>query len=184
MEIEIWEDIPSYEGIYQASNLGNIRSLDRYVNSRGNGEMLIRGRAMKSRLDVRCYETIRPSVRGKKLYLKVHRLVAQTFIPNPKNKPQINHINGIKKDNRIENLEWVTCKENIIHGFKTGLLSRKHLEKPIRISKDNISLEFGSVRDAAKYLGCVRHALVMVANENYNDKTIYGWKAEYIQKER
>lgn len=109
--MEIWKDIIGYSNDYQISTLGNIRNKF--------------GKIMKQRINKHRsnYKLIR--FYGAAPFLKVHRLVAKTFIPNPLNKPQVNHINGIKSDNRIENLEWVTAKENTIHMYKTGLSGGK-----------------------------------------------------------
>jgi len=118
--MENWEDIKGYEGCYQVSDLGRIKSLQRYVTSRYGGERIVRERIRKTVL-IKEYISIDLSVGGKRKTHRVHRLVATAFIFNPLNKPQINHKNGIKIDNRWFNLEWATGKENQSHAFRLGL---------------------------------------------------------------
>jgi hypothetical protein len=113
---EIWKNLEKFEG-YQVSNLGNIRSVDRYRKGKNNTLAKIKGRSLTIRKNKRGYL----ECRIKNIDKVIHRLVAQTFILNPKFKPQVNHINGIKTDNRSENLEWCTNSENQIHAYKTGL---------------------------------------------------------------
>ena len=110
---EIWKDIKNFENKYQVSNLGNIRSLNyNRQNICKNVSLTIVGAG---------YLSFNFCKGGKKIRLSAHRLVAQAFIPNPYNKPDINHKNGIKTDNYIENLEWVTKKENQKHSHVMGL---------------------------------------------------------------
>lgn len=109
---EIWKDIPWYEGIYQVSNLGNVKGLDR-IDSIGHNRL---GKILYWDI-IKWYRMIKLSKNAVKTRIFAHRLVGQTFIPNPENKGQINHKNGIKTDNRVENLEWVTPSENIKHSF-------------------------------------------------------------------
>lgn len=104
--IETYKDIIGYEGKYQISNLGNV------LNSRQ--------KLIKPIVSNTGYIRIGLRNQGKKLF-SVHRLVAIAFIPNPNNKPHINHIDGIKSNNCVNNLEWVTQSENEIHAHKTGL---------------------------------------------------------------
>lgn len=111
--MEIWKDIPNYEGYYQASTEGRIRSVDRIRIDNYH----LKGRVLKNNKLKDGYKQVLLMVDNKKDYEKVHRLVAQTFIPNPDNKPQVNHKNGNKGDNRVENLEWVTRSENMIHAY-------------------------------------------------------------------
>jgi len=111
---EIWKDIPSLEGKYQASNLGRIKS------KRGILKLCI----------PKCGYPVVGMPNNK--ITKVHRLVAISFIPNTETKPFVNHKNGIKTDNRIDNLEWCTHKENKKHASENGLVSRGincHLSK-------------------------------------------------------
>lgn len=97
---ETWKDIVGYEGIYQVSTLGNVRNIKR-------------GNMLKGRLDMYGYYRVILYKKGLRYKsFQIHRLVAMAFIHNPNNKPQVDHVNTIRVDNRVENLRWVTYKEN------------------------------------------------------------------------
>ena len=117
---EIWKDIPGYGGYYQASTNGKIRGKDRIVYNKKKYKkpyaLLRRGKILRQSLNA-TYLSVELNKNARAKNLKVHRLVAQTFIPNPKNKPQINHKNSIRTDNRVENLEWCTHAENMKHAM-------------------------------------------------------------------
>lgn len=120
---EIWKVVKGYEGRYQVSNLGNVKSLSRMVNS-GNGvkSKLINEIILKPNITIHGYKIATLWIDGVSGHYSVHRLVATTFIPNPENKPMVNHINCIKTDNRVENLEWVTRQENVTHAVLNKLI--------------------------------------------------------------
>lgn len=121
---EEWKDIPEYEGKYQISNLGRVKSLPRIIDSQFKGKPIKRKvferelRKSKNRFG---YEYVCLSKNGKTKKYRIHRLVGELFIPNPMNKPQINHIDGNKQNNRIDNLEWCNNSENMQHAVKMGL---------------------------------------------------------------
>ena len=117
--MEIWKDVKNYEGVYQVSNLGRIRSLKRTIRA-NNNPYIKNGRVLKT-WNFNGYLCANLCLNGADNKVKVHRIVAEAFIDNPKNKKEVNHINGIRIDNRVENLEWCSHKENIQHAFKTGL---------------------------------------------------------------
>ena len=121
LENEIFKDISGYEGLYIVSNLGRVVSLEK---NNAYKEYLKSFELSKG------YPRLTLNKNGKGKHFFIHRLVAKAFIPNPENKPQINHINGIKTDYSIDNLEWCTPKENIEHSIRTGLAGtnshRKH----------------------------------------------------------
>lgn len=135
---EIWIDIRDYEGIYQVSNLGRVRSLDRIV-PRGDKGLTIKGRILSmNKLNKSGYRTCILSRRDKKDYRRFNRLVAEAFIDNPDKKPFVNHIDGDKLNNHVDNLEWSTCSENTQHAYDTGLIPKGELHSRSKISKKDV----------------------------------------------
>ncbi len=141
---EEWKNVKDYRGFYQVSDLGNVKS---FVN----GEKMV----PKYNVSKGYHEVILcdPYTKKRKRYM-VHRLVAETFIPNPNNKPCVNHIDGNKKNNCVNNLEWCTYGENNIHAIKTGLnkYQQKYFGKPVtQYTKDlKFVAEFDSIARASK----------------------------------
>lgn len=124
--VEQWRDIPCYEGFYQASTFGNIKRLYK------SGKEKI----LKPSLKTNGYLIVSLSKNNTRKSFDVHRLVAQVFIPNTENKSQVNHKNGIKTDNRVENLEWITPLENMSHAVSMGLTAQGEKNRLAKISNE------------------------------------------------
>lgn len=154
--MEEWKDIVGYEGIYQISNLGNVKG---FKFTSGYKEHLL-----KPLFDKDGYCKVNLYKDRKLKRVSIHRLVASTFIPNPENKPQINHIDGNKQNNSADNLEWVTSKENIRHSIEKGLTKNKGKDnwkarKVICITTGKV---YNCVNDAEKETGVSHQNIIKV----------------------
>lgn len=193
---EEWRDVIGYEDAYQVSSLGRVRSKDRVVTSAWYKNRREKGCILKQRFDRDGYLTFNPKWNGRSQLLKVHREVAKAFVPNPHNRPQVDHINGIRHCNTVENLRWCTTKEN-----QTFDLARQNKSQATTMSyQDNDELRkirantfrkassrpvvayyegkkvntFDSQRDAAKHYGISESKvsdIVLGRLDNYNGYT-------------
>jgi len=121
----IWKNLPGIEKYYEVSNTGLVRRKQIPVIDRNGVPRKFVQRILKSLLDKKGYHRIRISERQIRYTIKVHRSVAIAFIPNPENKEQVNHIDGDKNNNCVENLEWVTNIENMRHAFAIGIFKER-----------------------------------------------------------
>jgi hypothetical protein len=145
MEEQEWWPVNGYEGYYEISKSGKIRGVKRLVVI-SNGLRTIKSKILNTRINNDGYIDVRLNKDGKSKTTFVHIILANAFIPNPENKAQVNHINGIKTDNRIENLEWASRSENMIHAYKLGLM--KSITKCV-VDRCN-GVEYTSIKEASR----------------------------------
>lgn len=174
----MWKDIKNYEGIYQVDEIGNVRRIS--YQDKGNIGKYKLPFVLKPRLDKDGYKrvTLQSKHIAKNKY--VHRLVAEAFIPNPENKPQVNHIDGNKANNNVKNLEWVTQSENRIHCLmflNPQLKNNKNSKKVIQYSIDNKMLnEFPSAKEAGRILHISQGHISEVCRGEKRTYKGYIWK--------
>lgn len=148
--IEIWKPIKGYENHYEVSSLGRVKSIDRFVKMKHGGIRFCKGIYKKSTPHYKNgYHSVLLKVNQIEKRCSLHRLVAEAFIPNSQCKAEVNHKNGNKNDNSINNLEWVTPLENTKHSIESGLTNNK---KEIFLIKDCSILEFESMKMCADNL--------------------------------
>lgn len=169
---EIWKDVVGYEGIYQVSNLGRVRSANGIRKARISG----------------CYPRIKLCNHGACEHLFVHRLVAEAFIPNLENKSQVNHIDGNKLNNVVSNLEWVTPSENAIHSHRVlghkahnpclGKFGKDHWNSKIvlQIKDGKIIAEFYGANEAQRKTKIKNSGICMVCRGIRQSAGGYQWK--------
>ena len=134
--MEIWKDVVGFEGYYQVSNLGRVRSLDRVVPDSRGATKSLKGRVKLQRVDKYGYPGVRLNINCRHIHSTVHRLVAKAFIPNPENCEAIIHKDEDKTNNHVENLEWCTIEYNNNYGTRNKRVSisqrnRPDLSKPV-----------------------------------------------------
>lgn len=146
-ENQFWQSIKNFENIYEVNTSGEIRSLNRVIMVNGK-ERLVQGRILKPKLGHNGYYSVTLCNGGHKLAKYVHRIVAEAFINKPEGKDFVNHINGNKLDNRIENLEWVSHSENVKYAYKIGLT---HVSNHRRLIDKYTGKEFASIKEASLF---------------------------------
>lgn len=188
MDKEIWKDIIGFEGLYQVSNLGRVKSLPRSIRN-GKGFYNSKEKILKPNTLAKGYFQVELKKNLKRHPLQVHRLVATAFIHNPNitKYNQVNHINGNKQDNRIENLEWCDNSLNQLHAWALGLqrVSGKagRPKRKVLLYNANDRLIFESVSDAVKFLKLKSNSnLQKVLHNVKHYNTIKGYKAEYYEQ--
>ena len=122
---EIWKDKKDYEGLYQVSNLGRAKSLDRYIKGKGHSLQFKKGRILKPMKDNNGYLKVKLCKDGKEKAFTVHRLVAEAFLPNPHNYPCVNHKDENKQNNNVSNLEWCSAQYNNTYGTRIERVAEK-----------------------------------------------------------
>lgn len=191
--METWKDVKGYEGIYQVSNLGNIRSLERITifESENQHKKYKANRHIKCKMKKptvnKCgyYQTVLYK-NGKKRNVLVHRLVAEAFLPNLNNKPTINHIDGNKLNNKLDNLEWATYPEQLIHVNsvlgKKSIISKQCREKRAEQLRKKVKRSDGkiynSIREASKDSNVHSGNIVRCCKGILNKTGGYSW--EYV----
>lgn len=150
---EVWKAVPGWEGLYEVSSLGRVRSLPRYARRRAgrnnNATYLYEGKELLPAITAKGYLSVRLYYDGRQKDYPIHRLVASAFIPNPNNYPQVNHKNEVKTDNSVDNLEWCTNAYNRVYGK-----GKYRFAVPVKcIAPDGKEIIFLSQADAQKATG-------------------------------
>ena len=164
-QIEIWKDVKGFEGIYKLSNLGNVK---RIIFKTGVNTKYKNDYTLKPLDNGLGYFRIKLTKNNISKRYMLHRLIAEAFIPNEENKRCVNHINGNKKDNSIQNLEWCTHKENTIHAVKNGLFkvnAKQHIN-----SKKVLNIDTGFIYDSIAHASRVEKLDRGYLSERLNGK--------------
>lgn len=161
---EIWKSVKGYEGLYEVSNLGRVRSIDRIVRC-NSGINIIKGCILKQYLEKKGYLRVHLCNKQIGKHFLVHRLVAEAFIPNPDNKPTVNHINHDRTDNRVENLEWATFSEQM-DKITLDKLSKKILQYD---KQGNLIKKWDSIRMVEREIGLKHQDIIAVLKHKYRE---------------
>ena len=169
---EIWRDIKQYEGLYQVSNLGRVKRLAKNSIRKDGRPLGLREKILKNKPSNNGYIHTCLTDKGESVFYLVHRLVAEAFIPNPKNKYSVNHKNTDKHDNAVTNLEWHTREEQMIHAVekgKSGIKGEKNIRSKLTQEQANqirISYKKGNItqKELSEYYNVSRQLIGYIIN--------------------
>lgn len=158
---EVWTDVPGFEGFYRVSNTGRVKSLHRTINTLTGkctvtGKRTVKGKVLRPKTNGSGYLFVMLCKGKARKHAYIHRLVADAFIPNPEQKPQVNHVNGVKSDNHVSNLEWVTGTENSQHAYRCGLyfdIASVFRDKGVPVYDTETLTRYKTIKAAAKAIG-------------------------------
>ena len=173
---EIWKDIKGYEGWYQVSSQGRVRSLDRFINCTHNGKRKVSGRVLVGSNAGRGYVMVILTKNSKQTYKYVHRLVAEAFIPNPDNLPQVNHKDENKTNNCVDNLEWCDNLYNINYGTVRERITKKTSKQVQQFDENMLFVkQYPSQIEASRETGILQGAISQSISKGYKAGGFY-WK--------
>lgn len=188
LSFEEWKDVVGYEGYYQVSNYGRVKSIQRSVWN-GKGYFINNGKILKQAKNKKGYPIVYLSKNAKQKTITVHRLVALAFISNPQNKPQVNHIDGNKKNNNVSNLEWCSNQENQLHAvinklndhstYKSGKAERPVYK--IDAETNEIIAKYNSISEATDAIGYKSKSNIGACCRGLK-KTVGGYKWKYADE--
>lgn len=189
LENEIWKQVEGWEGLYEISSMGRLKSCARIKTNKLFGSFMKQEKLIDLKVNNHGYIHFPLTYQDRVWRTNLHRIVALNFIPNPENKDTVNHKNGIKTDNRVENLEWATISENTKHGYQVlGRISPgkgKKLKcssfnehKGKKVSCDNFGMTFGSMKEAGEAFGIPQYTIAL--NLRQGKQIIDGLYFRYI----
>lgn len=176
--MEQWKDIKDFEEFYQISTYGRIKSKDRYIKTCGNGVRFAKSKIIKPVICTNGYHEIHLRVNGKRTVKMLHRVVAEAFIENQDNLPEVNHKDENPANNHVENLEWCTSKYNANYGTRNQrMVKDKYLKPVIMMDKDGSEIKrFKSMGEATRETGADISAIIRTCKGKQNTCVGYKWK--------
>lgn len=177
----VWKDVAGFEGLYQISNTGKIKSLSRFVPNSGRAGMWYKEKILKNNFDHDGYPQIILHKNGKAYTYKIHRLVALAFLENPNNLPCVNHIDENKLNNNYYNLEWCDVKYNNCYNNRQKRISQKQKIPVIQLKENGeFVARYDSATDAARLIKGTRDRIIRCCKNKIKHYRHYIWKYEII----
>lgn len=179
---EIWKPIPGYEGLYEVSDMGRVRSLDRVIVNKDGKPHHFSGFLLSTYLNRFGRVLVGLWKNNRIQRLSVHRLVANAFIPNPDNLPEVNHKDENPQNNRVDNLEWCTTVYNLTYGTRLDRISEKNFVPVVATDGDGIEFYFSSMKEGAAKTGAMKQNISHCCRGTNRAKSAGGYKWRYATK--